>query len=157
MSSKFKKMFFLSLLVIFGIPSCNGCDDERILDDIVSLELNFQVCTDVSAFSSRGLTIRWEGHLRSASSGATSGETSFSIPSSVLNPLPESPSGRSWFRSANRVENLRAGEWDIEVEYFYPAGVGADIHERVEFLGSNSVYFTHGNDDASTSGFPECP
>lgn len=157
MCSKNIKMLFIGLLVIFGITSCNGCDDERILDDIVSLDLNFQVCTDVSSFSSRCLTIRWEGSLRSASSGATSGDTTFSIPNAVLCPLSESPSGRSWFRSATRVENLRAGEWDIEVEYIYPHGVGADIHDRVNLLGTSSIYFTHGNDDASLSGFPECP
>ncbi len=147
---------FLGMLVVLCVSSCNGCNGEggETPGETVSLELNLQVCVDASTFSSRGLTVRWEGNHRS---GGSSGETSFSIDYSVLSPLAESPTGRSWFRRASRIENLRAGDWDLEVEYLYPGSTGADIHERLELSGRSSVFFTHGNDDASTSIYPPCP
>lgn len=157
LSVTFIKMLCMGLFISFRIVACEGCDDERILDDVVSLDLNFQICTDASNYTDRGLTIRWEGHLREAASGATSGETSFTVPYAVHFAVDESPDGRSWFHRSIPVLNLRAGEWDIEVEYVLPSGTGEDIHERFDLLGTNNIYFTHGNDLGQTSGFPACP
>ena len=159
MLCKFKYPLLAVTFLLLCSVSCNDCNgEERIIDDIVSLQLNVQVCRDVSTFSARGLTIPlFSGTLHSAASGAAVGETSFEIvPVVALSPLAESPAGRSWFRLTPRAENLRPGEWVVQFDYTNFGG--GDIHENVEVLAAgSSVYFTIGRDDASLTGFPSCP
>lgn len=153
------KLLIISLAVLLSI-SCNDCNGEdRVIDDIVSLELHFQVCRDTSYFETRGLTLsRWAGNLRTPSAGAEGGDTSFEvIPTVAQSPVAESPDGRSWFVLGTRAENLRPGEWDITVEYIM-SGAGRSLDDQVEVLAAgSSVYFTAGIDEASLANFPPCP
>ncbi len=152
------------LICLAGLisASCNDCNgEERVIDDIVSLQLNFQVCRDSSAFETRGLTISpWSGELRRASPGAEGGDASFSVaPTSLLSPRIDSPEGRSWFRVSG-AENLRPGEWHISVVYAYggPSPPARSISGRVTVQAAgSSVYLTEGIDEASLSSFPACP
>ena len=159
MRARIIKIGILCLIVFLIIFSKSyDCPETRLLDDPVTLELNMQYCRSASMFSSRGMNIRWTGSLRRARAGATGGEERFEEGYVICEVLPESPSGRSWFRHPRTPDNLKPGDWDIHVEMVLPGGAGLGIrHYRVDIVGSRTnLYITYGNSEVSKISFPDC-
>lgn len=147
----------VSMLALVSLG--NNCDPEegsgRAYDPI-AVDLNFQVCSDASTFETRCMNVLdWSGRLVRAISGEATGDTSFEVSHSLAQcPESDSPPGRSWFR--DRVENLRPGEWSIEVQYARTT-TPHDISDRIDLNTSGGVYFSANSDVGQTTGFPSCP